>query len=60
MFGNHILYGNIPPGHSCGTHERACLNLIRNDGVVGSVQGSYTTDADDIGTGSLDIGSHAV
>ena len=60
MLRNDILYGNIAPGHCCGTHERACLDLIRNDGVVGSVQGSDTADADDVGSCALDVGSHAV
>ena len=60
MLRNHVFYGNIAPGHSCRAHKRAGLDLIRNDGIIGPVQSSDTADTDDIRTGSLDIGSHAV
>ena len=60
MLGNHVCHQHIA---SCGSgcdHKRACLDLIRNDGVHCAVETLYPTDLDDIRTGTHDIGAHGV
>ena len=60
MLGNHVLNHDIASGGSRGAHERTCLNLVRYNGILGSMETVYTPDTNCISTGSLYIGAHAV
>ena len=51
---------NIPSGHCCSEHKGSCLDLVRNNGILGLVKGFNTTDTDHICTRSLDTCSHTV
>ena len=44
----------------CSHHKRACLNLIRNNGIFRAMQLLHAFDTDHICTCALDIGTHAV
>ena len=60
VLGNHILYHHIAPGNGGGAHKRPCFNLIGNNGIFCAVKFLYTSDTDNIRSGSLDICPHAV
>ena len=51
---------DIPPGGGGGDHQRARLDLIRDDGIAAAVQLLHPAYADGIGAGALDVGAHAV
>ena len=37
LLGNHVLNHDIASGGSRGAHERTCLNLVRYNGILGSM-----------------------
>ena len=56
----NIFHNNITAGHSSSNHISACLNTVRNNSIVCAVQLLYTLNADSIGTGAADFGTHLV
>jgi len=60
MLRNDILYHHVAAGDRCRTHKCTCLDLVRDDRIFGSMQLVDAADADHVGSGTLDIGSHAV
>ena len=60
MLGNHVFDCDISHGGSCRQHKCTCLNLVGDNGVLGTMELLNSSDTDHICTCSLDIGSHAV
>ena len=60
MLRNDVLDQDVTTGRRGGTHEGTCLDLVRDDGVGRTMQATNATDADRIGTGTLDVGAHRV
>ena len=60
VLGNYIFDHDIAPGNRRGKHKGSRLDLVRDDGIGRPVQLFYALDPDDIGSGALDIGAHAV
>ena len=55
-----VLDQDVTTGCGGGTHEGACLDLVRDDGIGRAMQATDATDADRIGTSALDVGAHRV
>lgn len=53
-------YEDIALGHGRADHESTGFDAVRDDGVVSTVQFLDAFDADDIGAGTADIGTHTV
>ena len=60
MLGDYILYSHIPLGYGGGKHKRPRLDLIRDNGILRSVEPGNSFDADHIRSRSLNIRTHAV
>ena len=60
MFRNYIFDQNIAACCRCSEHIGSCLDHIRHNRIICTVQHLHTSDTDHIRTGTLDIGTHAV
>ena len=60
MLRDHIFHHDISSGSSCCTHKGTCFDLVRDNGILSSMQLTYAADTDGICTCALDISSHTV
>ena len=60
MLRDNIFDQKIPSGGRCSHHVCAGLNHIRNNRVICAVKRLHTANTNHIGTGALDIRTHAV
>ena len=60
MHGDDVFDKHIALGGCGGDHERARLNLIRDDAVIASVQPLDATDADGVRPDAADARAHLV
>ncbi len=60
MARNKISDGDVSARDRGGNHERARFDLIGDNGIGASVETLDSADPDNIGSGALDVRSHAV
>jgi hypothetical protein len=60
MFRDDIFNHDIASGRCCCKHKGSGFDLVRNNGILCPVKLLNTADTDHIGTGTFDIGTHAV
>ena len=60
MLGDDVFYQNLAAGGSHGGHVSARLDLIGNDGIIGSVQMTAAAHADDIRARAFDAAAHRI
>ena len=60
MLRDHVSYSHISASSCCREHKSSSLDLIRNNGIFGTVKLLHTFDTDHICTCTLNIGTHAI